>query len=131
VERSSEKWHQVLEVYHTNVSALREPWEAPPVYWTTAARSWLASSSVFQPVENDAAAEGKGIGALPAVKWAPRCADVKRSLEEAPEGTAAWALKKGFIGFVYSAFRADLLSTMLRKGIGFVLYRQICAKLRA
>jgi tubulin---tyrosine ligase len=101
IERLYEAWHPTVELYHVNVPLLSAPWDPPPVVWTTAVRSSLSSPSIFRPMK--ATLEPAGIGeedAMLPMMWAPRFTDVKRSIEKAPPGTDAWALRQGFIGSV-------------------------------
>lgn len=101
IERLYENWHQDVEVYHINVPLLSAPWRAPRVVWTTAVRSSMSSPSIFRPA-GDVCPVPTGLSQqdiLQAVRWAPQFTDVKRSIDDSPPGTDAWALKQGFIGF--------------------------------
>ena len=101
IERLFQDWHAAVEVYHINIPPLSAPWDPPPVFWTTAVRSSLSTASIFQPLETDCRPGAvSDENALQPVRWAPRFTDVKKSLDDAPPGTDAWALKRGFIGLV-------------------------------
>jgi tubulin--tyrosine ligase len=84
-----------VEVYHINVPPLRSTLP-PQVVWTTAVRSSLSSPSIFRPLDEHGTSSS-----LQAFKWAPKFSDVRRSLEDSPPGTDAWALKEGYIGLVF------------------------------
>lgn len=100
IENLVREWREGVEVLHINVPPLQSG-QAPEVVWTTAARSSL-SSSIFKPLgEGDKSISSSDTDTLPAFKWAPKFTDVKQSLEEGRLGTDTWALKQGYIGFVF------------------------------
>jgi 5'/3'-nucleotidase SurE len=98
IENLVREWCENVEVYHINVPPLRSA-QPPDAVWTTAARSSLSSSSIFRPLAN-AGTAAPSSSSLQAFQWAPNFTDVRRTLEDGPPGTDAWALREGYIGWV-------------------------------
>ncbi|KAI9766496.1 MAG: hypothetical protein M1840_006453 [Geoglossum simile] len=99
IEKLAQEPRNDVDVYHINVPRLQST-PPPQVVWTTVARSSLSSPSIFQILQPPDERETSIPSGLPAFNWAPRFTDVNRILEESPPGTDAWALRKGYIGFV-------------------------------
>jgi tubulin---tyrosine ligase len=114
-----------IDVYSINVPLVKDV-EQHDVLWTNVLQNYWGEGSCFQEVEDDSGGEDEeteeekireegetvdGKTSNTAVpepaklkhkhfKWAPRFADVYKSVDDAPPGNDGWAVKEGFTRFV-------------------------------